>query len=88
MQRVLEQEREVVRQLLHKLIVTDLGSFHPDTFKSWIKRMDEPFRKIRLTMRLTINEQIGIPEHPLVHRTMARAATGGERHPQFTGPCC
>lgn len=52
-----KHEREALRQLLHKLVVCDLGGFQPETFKTWIKQVDGQFRKIGFTIRFEINNR-------------------------------
>jgi hypothetical protein len=45
-------QREVVRQLVHSVLVRDMSSFNPERFKEWIKAMDTSFRKVGLTPHL------------------------------------
>ena len=51
-------EREVIRQLLHSVLVRDMGSFNPDRFREWIKAIDTNFRKVGLTIVFRINERV------------------------------
>ncbi len=41
-------EREAVRQLLHAMIISDLGHFNPERFSEWIREMDGKFRKVSM----------------------------------------
>jgi len=45
-----KEQREAVRQLLHTVLMRDMGTFTPDRFKDWIKDMDAKFRKVALTL--------------------------------------
>ena len=50
-------EREVIRQLLHSVLVRDMSSFNPERFKEWIKAMDTNFRKVALTLVFRIHDR-------------------------------
>jgi hypothetical protein len=50
-------EREVIRQLVHAVLVRDMSSFNPDRFKDWIKGMDTNFRKVGLTLAFRIHDR-------------------------------
>jgi hypothetical protein len=50
-------EREVIRQLLHAVLVRDMNSFNPERFKEWIKAMDTNFRKVALTLTFKIHDR-------------------------------
>src|ERR1700759_3776665 len=50
-------EREVIRQLVHGVLVRDMSTFTPDRFKDWIKTMDTNFRKVGLTLKFKINDR-------------------------------
>jgi hypothetical protein len=50
-------EREVIRQLVHTVLVRDMNSFTPDRFKDWIKGMDTNFRKVGLTLAFRIYDR-------------------------------
>jgi hypothetical protein len=51
-------QREVIRQLVHSVLIRDMGSFNPQRFKDWIKAMDTNFRKAALTLRFRIQDRI------------------------------
>lgn len=50
-------EREVIRQLVHSVLIRDMGTFNPERFKEWIKAMDTNFRKVALTLNFRIHER-------------------------------
>ncbi len=50
-------EREVIRQLVHSVLVRDMGNFTPDRFKDWIKQLDTNFRKVGLTLKFKISDR-------------------------------
>ncbi len=50
-------EREVIRQLVHTVLVRDMSSFNPERFKDWIKAMDTSFRKVGLTLKVKIHDR-------------------------------
>lgn len=52
-----KEQREAVRQLLHTVLMRDMGTFTPDGFRSWIKEMDAKFRKVALTMAFQISNR-------------------------------
>jgi hypothetical protein len=49
-----KEQREAVRQLLHTVLMRDMGSFDPDRFKEWIRELDQKFRKVALTLAFEI----------------------------------
>jgi hypothetical protein len=51
-------EREVIRQLVHTVLLRDMTSFSPERFRDWIKAMDINFRKVGLTMICKINDRV------------------------------
>ena len=51
-------QREVIRQLVHSVLVRDMGTFNPQRFKEWIKAMDTNFRKASLTLKFKIHDRI------------------------------
>jgi hypothetical protein len=51
-------EREVIRQLVHTVLVRDMNSFNPERFKEWTKAMDTSFRKVGLTLTFKINDRV------------------------------
>jgi hypothetical protein len=50
-------QREVVRQLVHSVVLRDMGSFNPQRFKDWIKQTDTCFRKFSLTLTFRIHDR-------------------------------
>ena len=55
---VTKGEREVIRQLVHTVLIRDMSSFNPDRFKEWIKGMDRNFRKVALTLTFRITDRV------------------------------
>ena len=51
-------QRDLVRQLLHKVLVRDMATFTPERFKDWIKTMDANFRKAALTLKFRIHDRV------------------------------
>ena len=51
-------QREVIRQLVHSVLVRDMGTFNPQRFKEWIKAMDTNFRKASLTLKFKIHDRV------------------------------
>jgi len=51
-------QREVIRQLVHSVLVRDMGTFNPQRFKEWIKGMDTNFRKAALTLKFKIHDRV------------------------------
>jgi hypothetical protein len=51
-------EREVVRQLVHSVLVRDMSTFNPERFKEWIKAIDQNFRKMALTLTFKIHDRV------------------------------
>lgn len=51
-------QREVIRQLVHSVLVRDMGSLSPQRFKEWIKATDANFRKAALTLKFRIHDRI------------------------------
>ena len=49
--------REAIRQLVHSVVLRDMGTFTPDQFKQWIKATDDRFRKMGLTLTFKIYER-------------------------------
>ena len=45
-----KEQREAVRNLVHLVLVRDMGTFNPERFKDWIKDTDARFRKVGLTL--------------------------------------
>ena len=52
-----KEQREAVRQLLHTVLMRDMGSFSPDRFKDWIKDMDARFRKVSMTLAFRLHDR-------------------------------
>ena len=50
-------QREVVRQLIHTVLLRDMSTFNPEGFKEWIKAMDTNFRKVGLTLTFKIHDR-------------------------------
>ncbi len=71
-----KDQREVVSELVRKVIVCDMGAFTPDRFKDWIISFDNQFRKRGLTLRFEIRQRT-------VHFTIKELRTG-RRAFQFT----
>jgi hypothetical protein len=51
-------QREVIRQLVHSVLVRDMGSFNPERFKEWVKATDVNFRKAALTLKFRIHDRV------------------------------
>jgi len=51
-------QREVIRQLVHSVLVRDMGTFNPQRFKEWIKAMDTNFRKASITSKFKIHDRV------------------------------
>jgi hypothetical protein len=51
-------EREVIRQIVHAVLVRDMASFNPERFKDWIKGTDQNFRKVGLTLGFRIADRV------------------------------
>jgi hypothetical protein len=69
-------QREVVRQLVHSVVLRDMSTFTPERFKEWIKNMDANFRKVALTLTFRISDRE-------VRFAVKEISTGRTRH-QFT----
>jgi hypothetical protein len=52
-----KEQREVVRDLLHRVLMRDMGTFNPEQFKDWIKDTDARFRRVGLTLRFEIRNR-------------------------------
>jgi hypothetical protein len=50
-------QREVVRQLVHSVMLRDMSMFNPERFKEWIKAMDTNFNKVGLTLTFRIHDR-------------------------------
>jgi hypothetical protein len=62
-------QREVVSDLLRKVLVSDMGNFTPERFKDWVKNVDSQFRKMGLTLQFEIHDRT-------VHFTVKELRTG------------
>jgi hypothetical protein len=62
-------QREIVRELVRKLLICEMGNFTPERFKDWIKNLDNQFRKMGLMLRFEIRERI-------VHFTVKELRSG------------
>lgn len=52
-----KEQREAVRNLVHSVLVRDMGTFNPERFKDWIKDVDARFRRVGLTLRFEIRSR-------------------------------
>ena len=52
-----KEQREAVRQLVHLVLIRDMGSFNPERFKEWIKETDAKVRRVGLMLLFTIRER-------------------------------
>jgi hypothetical protein len=50
-------QREVIRQLVHAVMLRDMGTFTPERFKEWIKATDASFRKMAMTLTFKIHDR-------------------------------
>ena len=50
-------QREVIRQLVHAVMLRDMGNFNPERFKEWIKTTDANFRKMAMTLTFKIHDR-------------------------------
>jgi hypothetical protein len=64
-----KDQREVVNDLVRKVILTDMGNFTPDRFRDWTKNLDNQFRKRGLSLRFEIRQRT-------VHFTVRELRTG------------
>ena len=62
-------QREVVSDLVRKVLVCDMGNFTPDRFKDWVKNLDGQFLKMGLTLRFEIHDRA-------VHFTVKESRSG------------
>jgi hypothetical protein len=73
-------EREVIRQLVHAVLVRDMNSFNPERFKEWIKAMDTNFRKVALTLIFKIHDR---SVHFTIKQLRGSSGSGGRVIFQF-----
>ena len=52
-----KEQREAVRDLVHTVLVRDLGSFSPERFKDWIKHLDAQFAKVAMMLRFELHDR-------------------------------
>jgi hypothetical protein len=52
-----KEQREAIRNLVHLVLIRDMGSFNPDRFKDWIKDTDARFRKVGLKLLFEIRSR-------------------------------
>ncbi|PYI94230.1 MAG: hypothetical protein DME97_01840 [Verrucomicrobia bacterium] len=52
-----KEQREAVRNLVHLVLIRDMGTFNPERFKDWIKDIDARFRKVGLTLSFEIRSR-------------------------------
>jgi hypothetical protein len=64
-----KEQREEVRQLVHLVLMRDMGTFTPDRLKDWAKQTDLRFRKVGLTLRLEVRNRV-------VHFSIKEVRTG------------
>ena len=57
MHSISKEQRESVRQLLHLVLLRDMGTFTPQRFKDWIKDTDQKFRRVALTLQFAIRDR-------------------------------
>ena len=50
-------QREVVSDLLRKVLVCDMGNFTPERFKDWVKNIDNQFRKMGMMLQFEIRDR-------------------------------
>lgn len=62
-------QREVVSELVRKLLVAEMGNFTAERFKDWVKSLDNQFRKMALMLQFEIRDQV-------VHFTVKEMRTG------------
>ena len=62
-------QREVVNELVRKLLVADMGNFTPERFKDWVKSLDNQFRKMALLLQFEIRDRV-------VHFTVKEIRSG------------
>src|SRR3954467_13116960 len=52
-----KEEREAVRDLIHTILIRDLGGFNPERFKEWVKHLDGQFLKVAMILRFEIHSR-------------------------------
>ena len=62
-------QREVVSDLVRKVVVCDMGTFTAERFKDWFKNLDSQFLKMGLTLKFEIHDRS-------VHFTVKELRTG------------
>ena|SRR5438105_2992058 len=50
-------QREVVHELVRRLLICDMGSFNPERFKDWVKNLDNQFRRMGLALQFEIRDR-------------------------------
>jgi hypothetical protein len=50
-------EREVIRQLVHSVLVRDMSTFNPERFREWSKALQGNFRKVGLAVKVSIHDR-------------------------------
>src|SRR5436853_1051229 len=50
-------QREVVNDLVRKVLICDMGSFTAERFKDWVKNLDNQFRKMGMTLQFEIRNR-------------------------------
>lgn len=64
-----KDQREVVNDMVRKVILCDMGNFTAERFRDWIKNLDTQFRKRGLTLGFDIRQRT-------VHFTVKELRTG------------
>jgi hypothetical protein len=52
-----KEQREAVRDLVHRVLTRDMATFNPERFKDWVKDIDARFRKVGLTLLFEIRSR-------------------------------
>lgn len=52
-----KEQREAVRDLVHNVMLRDLGTFVPERFKDWIKYTDAQFQRVGMMLRFEIHDR-------------------------------
>ena len=50
-------QREVVSDLVRKLLVCDMGNFTAERFKDWVKNIDNQFRRMGMALQFEIRDR-------------------------------
>jgi hypothetical protein len=74
-------EREVIRQLVHSVLVRDMSTFNPERFREWSKALQGNFRKVGLMVKVKIHDR---NVHFTIKQLRGASAGGGRVIFQFT----